>query len=119
MRLSAETFEMTVKNREGLDQMLEMFKETDIEFPVRLTIDKAYCKLHFGVPILRRDSVKYKEAYDEKVKAFPYETKLMFMAEPYSFPVTSMMNVAQHSEFLEMVERHFSQEGFELTEVRK
>ena len=151
MRLSAETFEMTVKNREGLDQMLEMFKETDIEFPVRLTIDKrkktrtliqnntankwyrdvekqgdmkaweykAYCKLHFGVPILRRDSVKYKEAYDTKVKTFPYETKLMFMAEPYSFPVTSMMNVAQHSEFLEMVERHFSQEGFELTEVRK
>jgi len=30
-----------------------------------------------------------------------------------------MMNVAQHSEFLEMVERHFSQQGFQLTEVRK
>jgi len=151
MRLEAETIEMTIDSRDGLDQMLQMFSETDIEFPVRLTIDKrkktrtliqnntankwyrdcekqgdmkaweykAYCKLHFGVPILRRDSVKYKEMYDTKVKEFPYETKLMFMAEPYSFPVTSMMNVAQHSEFLEMVERHFSQQGFELTEVRK
>ena len=80
---------------------------------------KAYCKLHFGVPILRRDSVKYKEMYDTKVKAFPYETKMIFMSEPYSFPVTSMMNVAQHSEFLDLVGRHLALQGFKLTEVKK
>ena len=40
MRLEAETIEMTIDNRDGLEQMLQMFSETDIEFPVRLTIDK-------------------------------------------------------------------------------
>jgi len=80
---------------------------------------RAYCKLHFGIPILRRDNLKFKEVYDRTVKPYSYEEKLSFMVEPWSFEVTSLMNVKQHSEFLDMVERHLREQGFHLTEVRK
>ena len=151
MRLAADMIEMDIDSREGLVDMMQMLSEIDLEFPIRIQIDKkkktrtikqnntanrwyrdceaqgdmkaweykAYCKLHFGIPILRRDSIKFKDGYDSKVKKFDYETKLMFMGEPYSFPVTSLMNVKQQSEYLDIVERHFSEQNFELTEVRR
>lgn len=77
---------------------------------------KAYCKLHFGVPIMRRDSLAYRQKYDFILKALPYEHKLQLMAEPQPYPVTSAMNVAQHGEFLDEVKRHFEGLGFELTD---
>tara|TARA_R110002126_G_scaffold160178_1_gene307729 strand:- start:2129 stop:2602 length:474 start_codon:yes stop_codon:yes gene_type:complete len=79
---------------------------------------RAYCKLHFGVPILRRDSYEYKELYDLKVKPYNYEQKLSFMMEPFDFPVTRAMNVRQHSEFLDRTARHLQELGFQLTEVK-
>lgn len=78
---------------------------------------RAYCKLHFGIPILRRDSEKFKAVYDSNVKPYSYEEKLAFMVEPWDFEVTSLMSVKQHSEFLEMVERHLREIGIELTVV--
>ena len=80
---------------------------------------KAHCKLHFGIPILRRDSEKFKEVYDRDVKPYTYEQKLSFMVEPWNFEVTKLMNIKQHSEFLDMVERHLREQGFQLTEVSK
>ena len=41
------------------------------------------------------------------------------MVEPFDFEVTSLMNIKQHSEFLDMVERHLREQGFELTQVSK
>ena len=77
---------------------------------------RAYCKLHYGVPILRRDSASYRKKYDEIVRPLLYEHKMALMVEPFDFPVTSAMNVAQHSEFLDRIREHFQELGFELTD---
>jgi hypothetical protein len=79
---------------------------------------KAYCKLHFGVPIMRRDSLAYRQKYDLILKGLPYEHKLQLMAEPHPYPVTSAMNVAQKSAFLEEVRKHFEEIGFLLTDPK-
>ena len=77
---------------------------------------RAYCKLHFGVPILRRDSLDYREKYDSILKPLEYEKKLALMVEPFDFPVTSGMTVIQHGEYLDRVREHFESLGFELTD---
>jgi hypothetical protein len=150
-RLATDCVEMTIDNREGLDNMMKMLGQIELEYPISVQIQKkgkrrtntqnntankwyrdcekqgdmkaweyrAYCKLHFGIPILRRDSEKFKEVYDSRVKPYSYEQKLSFMVEPFDFEVTSLMNIKQHSEFLDMVERHLREQGFELTEVRR
>lgn len=76
---------------------------------------RAYCKLHFGVPILRNANEQFRTAYDDKVKPFPYEQKLAFMAEPFDFPVTRLMTVKQHKQFLDAIYVHFTGLGFVLT----
>tara|TARA_R110000787_G_scaffold35625_1_gene91341 strand:+ start:4822 stop:5292 length:471 start_codon:yes stop_codon:yes gene_type:complete len=79
---------------------------------------KCYCKLRFGVPILRRDSEAYREKYDRIIKPLGYEKKLELMATPFDFPVTSAMSVRQHSEFLEKTANHFIGLGFTLTDTQ-
>jgi hypothetical protein len=76
---------------------------------------RAYCKLHFGVPILRRDSEEYREKYDRLIRPMSYEQKLELMVEPFDFPVTSAMTVKQHMEFLDAVQLHLSGLGVQLT----
>ena len=80
---------------------------------------RGYCKLHFGVPILRRDSLEYREKYDRIIRPMSYEQKLELMVEPFDFPVTSAMNVAQHGEFLDSVKQHFESVGFKLTDPQR
>ncbi len=76
---------------------------------------RGYCKLHYGIPILRRDSVEYREKYDQIIKPLTYESKLALMLEPLEYPVTSAMTVKQHGEFLDRVWRHFTEIGIKLT----
>lgn len=80
---------------------------------------RGYCKLHFGIPILRRDSPSYRESYDRILRPIPYEYKLEMMREPHGYPVTSGMNVAQHSEYLDKVREHFEGLGFQLRDPIK
>lgn len=65
---------------------------------------KCYCKLHFGVPIMRRDDAKFRQVYDEAIKGLSYEKKLQIMR---ILPVTSLMNTAQLSEYLEHMQAYF------------
>src|SRR5690606_26105095 len=37
---------------------------------------RAYCKLHFGVPILRGENEEFREAYDKIIRPHSYEDKL-------------------------------------------
>jgi hypothetical protein len=76
---------------------------------------RGYCKLHFGVPILRRDSADYKLVYDEMVKPMPYQRKLAYMMEPFDFAVTRVMTTSQLSEYLDIIYKHFSELGVQLT----
>lgn len=66
---------------------------------------KRFCKLHAGVPILRRDDDDFRSLYDESIKPMCYEMKLKAIG---LIRVTSEMNVSQLSEYLEEV-RHLYQ----------
>lgn len=77
---------------------------------------RGYCKLHFAVPILREDDEKFREKYDEKVRPYPYETKLEFMVEPWDFPCTRLMNTSQKTKYLDAIYQHFTTQGVKLTD---
>ena len=76
---------------------------------------RAFCKLHFGVPILREDE-DFQAKYDKTVKPLPYETKLELMAEPFDFPVSRLMQVPQMRRYLDAIYQHFTGKGFQLTD---
>jgi hypothetical protein len=69
---------------------------------------KAYCKLHFGVPILRGESDEFREKYDRLIKPMRYDEKLELMEW---FPVTSLMTTPQLSKYLEKVQAHYQGRG--------
>ena len=70
---------------------------------------KAFCKLHYGVPILRAECPEFREAYDSRIRTgFTYEQKLILME---SFPVTSLMDKKQLSQYLEAMQKGYSDRG--------
>lgn len=80
---------------------------------------RAYCKLVFGVPILRTDSEEFKEQYDRLIKPLPYENKLALMKEPIDFPVTRLMTVEQKTRYLELIQHHYATQGVRLTAIEE
>ena len=63
---------------------------------------KSYCKLHFGVPLLRAEDQQFREFYDNAMKnSLTYEQKLAAMK---FVPVTSLMTKAQLSKYLEAMQ---------------
>ncbi len=64
---------------------------------------KCFCKLHFGVPIMRLDE-EFRECYDGSIKLLAYEQKLVAMRH---WPVTSLMTKEQLSKYAEAVQAHF------------
>ena len=77
---------------------------------------RGYCKLHYGVPILRAENEEFRDAYDRIVRPLPYEQKLELMMAPLDFPVTRLMNTDQKTRYLNLVHQHFTGLGFRLTE---
>jgi len=77
---------------------------------------RAYCKLHFGVPILRNCHEAFAEKYDRLIKPLPYEIKIEYMQEPLGFPVTSLMNTKQKKQYLDAVNTHLAGLGVLLTD---
>jgi hypothetical protein len=76
---------------------------------------RGYCKLHFGVPILRADNEAFCAQYDRIIKPLPYEQKLEIMQEPIDFPVTRLMKTFQKTDYLDHIHRHFAGKGLVLT----
>ncbi|MGN6314568.1 MAG: hypothetical protein ACTHMO_12525 [Rhodanobacteraceae bacterium] len=67
---------------------------------------KRFCKLHFGVPILRAEDDEFREAYDASIlRTLRYEQKLAAMDV---IPVTSVMNTRQLSRYMEDVQAHYT-----------
>ena len=66
---------------------------------------KRFCKLHFGVPILRAEDEEFKRHYDFVFKALTYEQKIEAMEH---LPVTSLMTIPQESRYLEAMQEHFA-----------
>lgn len=80
---------------------------------------RAYCKLHFGVPMLRNENDTFLSMYDEKIRdrvpPYSYEQKLEFMALPWDMHVTRLMTIKQHDKYLNMMHDHFTSLGMILT----
>jgi len=76
---------------------------------------RGYCKLVFGVPILREASEYFKQQYDEVLKGLPWPHKLRLMMEPLDLPVTRIMTVKQKTDYLDRIYKHFTEEGYPLT----
>lgn len=84
---------------------------------------RAYCKLHFGVPIMRNGDSdicrEFRDKYDRIIRPLPYEQKLELMAVPMDFPVTRLMSTKQKTEYLDAMYQHFRGLGVELTEPER
>jgi len=66
---------------------------------------KAFCKLHFGVPILRAEDPDFREFYDAGMKSvLSYEQKLKAMR---FVPVTSIMTQDQFDRYAHEVQDHY------------
>lgn len=66
---------------------------------------RCYCKLTYGVPILRRDDEKYEAFCQKGLDKLIYEDKLEAMEFT---PVTSLMKKKQKSEYLDDVMDNFT-----------
>lgn len=80
---------------------------------------RAYCKLHFGIPILRAENEEFCEKYDRLIRPLSYEVKLEYMAVPLDFPVTRIMTTKQTSTYIDAIYTHFTGNGFALTEPKR
>lgn len=76
---------------------------------------RAYCKLHHGIPIMRRDDEVYRAEYDKVFKPMAYEAKINAI-RVFDLPVTRNMRVKQMVEFMGAVSREFSELGVALTD---
>ena len=74
---------------------------------------KGFCKLHFGIPILRTD-IDFSQMYDSTIKTLSYEQKIKIMTFPDLFPVTSLMKTDQLSMYLEQIQHHYAGQGVQL-----
>jgi hypothetical protein len=66
---------------------------------------KNFCKLHYGVPILRAENAEFREQYDFVLKPLSYERKLAAMN---FLPVTSLMNKDEMSQYLMAIQLAFA-----------
>jgi hypothetical protein len=76
---------------------------------------RGYCKLHFGVPILRAEDDDFCAAYDRVIRPLSYEDKLACMMVPLDFPVTRLFTTRQTHDYLERMREHFTSLGVRLT----
>lgn len=77
---------------------------------------RGYCKLHFGVPILRAENEAFCAVYDEVIRPLPYEAKIKTMMVPIDLPVTSKMTTRQKTNYLDQIQKHFAGQGVVLTD---
>lgn len=66
---------------------------------------KNFCKLHYGVPILRAENEDFRIQYDTVLKPLSYDKKLLAMN---FLPVTSLMTKAQLSQYLEAMQAGYA-----------
>jgi hypothetical protein len=73
---------------------------------------KRFCKLHFGVPILRAEDEEFRAAYDLAIrKTLSYEQKLQAMD---ILPVTSQMTTKQLHQYMLDMQEHYDAKGVTL-----
>ena len=69
---------------------------------------KAECKLRYGVVLLKGSDPEWAEWYDRAIKPMKYEDKLLLMQE---YPITSLFNVEQGSQYITDIIRDYARQG--------
>jgi len=87
------------------------YGQVDKEAPEVIGTTRRYCKLHFGVPILRAEEPSFQELYDRAIKPFDYETKLEIME---IMTVTSLMSRDQMYRYMSTMQVHYAEQGIVL-----
>lgn len=77
---------------------------------------RGYCKLHFGIAILKADREGFDKVYDDIIRPLPYEAKITLMCVPFDYPVTRDFNSRQMKAYLDAVQKHFAERGISLTD---
>ena len=72
---------------------------------------KNFCKLHYGVPILRAENAEFRTQYDTVLKPLSYDKKLLAMN---FLPVTSLMTKDQLSQYLAAMQEAYAGRGVKL-----
>lgn len=77
---------------------------------------RRYCKLHFGVPIMRKADEDFLYGWNHMFLHLDYETKLELMGPcalfgPDGFPVTRLFNRQQGVLYTDRIVAEFSQRG--------
>jgi hypothetical protein len=76
---------------------------------------RAECKLQFGVPILLRDNGPFCAAWDKATGRLTYAEKLEAV-RAFDLPVTRLMTTPQMTEYLDTLQRHWTQNGVRLAD---
>lgn len=74
--------------------------------------EERFCKLEFGVPILRCDSDEFNEFYARTLESLPWQQQLETMR---FIPVTRFFTVKQNAEYLNDIEQHSAEHDWVLT----
>lgn len=109
-RGSKRTLKQNKLQRQWMNEIAEQLADRTAE-EVR-----GECKLMFGVPILRAEHDDFRAAYDRHIRGLPYAQKLALMMEPFDFGVTRLMTTKQHTNYLDQIHRHFTEQGIVLTD---
>lgn len=77
---------------------------------------RRYCKLHYGVPIMRKADEDFRHAWNVSFLMLTYETKLELMGPcalfgPDGFPVTRLFDRAQGVAYTDKIVADWSQRG--------
>lgn len=102
------TVEQNRLQRLWMDQAEKQGDQTAEEY-------RGYCKLHFGIPLMRQQSDAFREKYDRIIRPLDYAQKLELMMEPFDFPVTRLMDAGNKSKYLDQVYQFFTSRGFQMT----
>lgn len=74
--------------------------------------ERRYCKLHYGIPILRREDREFNIFYKKALMGLSYEMKLELMEY---LPVTSWMSMKQFSMYLHTIDTESASAGCPLS----
>jgi len=83
---------------------------------------RRYCKLHFGVPIMRRDCEEFRRGWNQLFLHLDYERKLELMGPcslfgPDGFPVTRLFDRQQGIEYTNRIVEEFTAKGVVFTDL--
>lgn len=81
------------------------YGQADKQLGQQIGTARNFCKLHFGIPILRAEDPEFQLMYDQAIKHNSYELKLKIMAY---WPVTSLMSREQMARYLTAVQVHYA-----------